>query len=70
MPTYRVVYCGGSPASGVKVAVSFNGGGIKNGRTDRNGYISISGSSTHGKIYVDGRERHNGNLMSNFEFVK
>ncbi len=70
MPTYRVVYSNGSPASGVKVAVSFNGGGMKNGRTDRNGYVTISGSNTYGKIFVDGKERHNGNLMSNLEFIK
>lgn len=70
MATYRVIYSNGSPASGVKVAVSFNNGGIKDGRTGRNGYITISGSSTTGKIYIDGRERHNGSLISNMDFVK
>lgn len=70
MPTYRVVYSSGLPASGIKVAISFNGGGMKDGRTDRNGNVTISGSGTSGKIFIDGRERHNGNLMSNMEFVK
>lgn len=70
MATYRVIHSNGSPASGVKVAVSFNGGGMKDGRTDRNGYVTLSGSSTSGKIYVDGRERYNGNLTSNLEFLK
>jgi hypothetical protein len=70
MATYRVVYQGsGSPASGIKVGVSFNGGGIKDGRTDKNGYVTISGSGITGKIFVNGREVHNGNLMHNFEFM-
>ena len=70
MPTYRVVYRDRSPAAGVKVAVSFNGGGMKEGRTDGNGYVSISGSSTSGKIFVAGKEMHHGNLMASLEFVK
>lgn len=69
MPTYRVVYKNRSPAPGIKVSVSFGGGGMKTGLTDKNGYVTISGSSSNGKIYIDGKERHHGSLASNMEFM-
>lgn len=69
MPTYQVVHKSGSPAAGIKVAVSFVGGALKEGRTDRNGYVSLSGSNTTGKVFVDGKERYSGNLSSTIEFV-
>ncbi len=58
----------GSAAQGAKVAISFNGGGMKDSRTDRDGKVVISGSSTYGKIFVNGTERHNGSLSGTFEF--
>ena len=70
MPTYRVIHPNNSPAPNVKVMISYKQGGTKDGRTDRNGYISLSGSSAHGKIYVDGRKGHEGSLMSNMEFIR
>ncbi|WP_133511891.1 hypothetical protein [Candidatus Thiosymbion oneisti] len=62
MPTFKVVYPDGSVAKNTKVNVSFDGGGMKSGITDTRGYVTISGSSTHGKIYVRGREVHHGSL--------
>lgn len=59
----------GGAARGTKVAVSFNGGGMKDDRTDRDGKVVISGSSTHGKIFVNGTERHNGSIQGTFEFI-
>ena len=58
----------GGAASGVKVSIAFNGGGMKDARTDRDGKVVISGSSTHGKIFVNGTERHNGSLNGTFEY--
>lgn len=62
MPSFKVVYGDGSVAKQTKVEISFDGGGMATGFTDNQGYVSISGSSNSGKIYVSGREVHRGSL--------
>ncbi|NEW60329.1 hypothetical protein GSY74_03450 [Sulfurovum sp. bin170] len=62
MAQFRIVYQDGSVAKNTKVQVSFNGGGMKTGFTDSRGDVTISGSSTYGKIFVRGREVHSGSL--------
>ena len=62
MPSFKVVHPDGSAARRTKVSISFDGGAMADGITDDRGYVSISGSSTTGKIYVMGREVRRGSL--------
>ena len=62
MPSFKVVHPDGSAAKRTKVSISFDGGGMADGFTDDRGYVSISGSNNSGKIFVNGREVHRGNL--------
>lgn len=59
----------GSPMAGIKVAISFSGGAMKDDRTDRRGSVTINGSSNSGRIFVNGRERHSGSVAGSFEFI-
>lgn len=62
MPRIQVVYADGKPASGKKVDVSVDGGGMNSGQTDKNGYVTISTSGTNGKIFVNGFKEWDGPL--------
>lgn len=62
MPSFRVLYSDGSIAKNTKVSISFNGGGMVDGFTDSQGYVSLSGSSNNGKIYVSGKQVWDGSL--------
>jgi len=62
MPSFKVVHPDGSAAKRTKVSISLDGGGMADGFTDDRGYVSISGSNTSGKIFVNGREVHRGSL--------
>lgn len=62
MARIRVVDSNGKGWSKIKVEVSIDRGGIASGFTGSDGWAHISVSGSRGKIYIDGRERHNGNL--------
>lgn len=62
MASFRVLYSDNSIARNKKVVVSVNGGGVANGFTDSQGWVSIPTSGTYGKIIVNGRTVHKGSL--------
>ena len=62
MASFKVVFPDGSLARNTKISISFDGGGMKDGFTDGRGWVSISGSSTYGKIYARGQLVHQGSL--------
>ncbi|MES9856846.1 MAG: hypothetical protein ABW166_09625 [Sedimenticola sp.] len=62
MASFKVVFPDGSPAKNTKVDISFDNGGMASGITDSRGYVSVSGSSTYGKVFVRGRQVHSGSL--------
>lgn len=62
MATFRVLYSDGSTAKNTKVTISVDGGGMAEGFTDDRGYVTISTSSTYGKIIVNGSTVHQGSL--------
>ena len=62
MASFKVVYGDGSIAKNTKVSISVEGGGMAYGFTDDRGYVTISTSSTYGKIIVNGKTVHQGSL--------
>lgn len=62
MASFRVIFPDGSVAKRKKVVISVSGGGMAEGFTDSQGYVSISTSNTSGKVIIDGRTCHEGSL--------
>ena len=62
MARIRVVDSNGKGWPRIKVGVSVNGGGMVDGFTGSDGWAHISTSGGRGKVYLDGRQRHDGNL--------
>jgi hypothetical protein len=55
-----VEYRDGKPAKNVKVSVSVDRGGTADGFTGSDGWAHIQTSGTRGKVFLKGREVHNG----------
>lgn len=62
MSSFKVSYRDGSVARNTQVTISVDGGGIVRGITDAKGYVSISTTKEYGKVIVNGKTVHEGNL--------
>jgi hypothetical protein len=58
----RVNYSDGGVAKNAKISVSVDGGGMADGFTGNDGWAFIDTSGTRGKVYVNGKEVHHGDL--------
>ena len=62
MASFRVLHSDGSIARNTKVTISVDRGGMVNGITDLQGYVTISTSGNSGKIIVKGSTVYQGSL--------
>jgi len=62
MASFKLLYRDGSIAKNTRVTISIDNGGVVSGIIDTRGYVSISTSGMYGKIIVNSKTVHQGNL--------